>query len=162
MITHLYHGNLGQVIDDKGKVLPVVRDAESRGVVFDSGWRIQFLLGRRREVLRPGFDPHHQLGPTAVQRRATGQVAGQRHERNAAPRLDAAPGHRAVTRNAAKAISLTDRAGSLRPGQPADITVFRVETGNYEISDCYTKVRRAEKQIVRLPPSRRPSGSMPT
>jgi acyl-CoA reductase-like NAD-dependent aldehyde dehydrogenase len=31
------------------------------------------------------------------------------------------------------------RAGSLRPGLPADITVFRVDTGTYEISDCYTK-----------------------
>ena len=38
MITHLYHGNLGQVIDDKGKVLPVVREAERRGVIFDLGF----------------------------------------------------------------------------------------------------------------------------
>jgi len=53
-----------------------------------------------------------------------------------------------VTRNPAKAISLADRAGSLKPGLPADITVFRVETGDYEIADCYTKVRKAEKQIV--------------
>jgi len=55
-----------------------------------------------------------------------------------------------VTRNPAKAISLNDRAGSLRPGLPADITVFRVDSGEYEISDCYTKVRKAEKQIVPL------------
>lgn len=52
-----------------------------------------------------------------------------------------------VTYNPAKAISLTDRAGSLRPGQPADITVFRVNSGNYEISDCYTQLRKAEKEI---------------
>ena len=38
MITHLYHGNLGQVIDESGKVLPVVRDAERRGVIFDLGF----------------------------------------------------------------------------------------------------------------------------
>jgi len=53
-----------------------------------------------------------------------------------------------VTRNPAHALSLVDRAGSLKPGLPADITVFRLETGDYEISDCYTKVRKAEKQIV--------------
>jgi dihydroorotase len=53
-----------------------------------------------------------------------------------------------VTRNPAKALSLADRAGSLKPGMPADITVFRVETGDYEIADCYTKVRKAEKHIV--------------
>ncbi len=31
---------------------------------------------------------------------------------------------------------------------PADITVFRVEAGEYEITDCYTQVRKADKQIV--------------
>jgi len=55
-----------------------------------------------------------------------------------------------VTRNPARALSLTDRAGSLRPGLPADITVFGVESGQYEITDCYTKVRKAQKQIVPL------------
>src|SRR5205823_12497643 len=53
-----------------------------------------------------------------------------------------------VTRNPAHALSLVDRAGSIKPGLPADITVFRVETGNYEMSDCYTNIRKAEKQIV--------------
>ena len=38
MITHLYHGNLGQVIDENGRVLPVVREAERRGVIFDLGF----------------------------------------------------------------------------------------------------------------------------
>ena len=55
-----------------------------------------------------------------------------------------------VTRNPAKAISLTDRAGSLKPGMPADITVFRVNSGEYEISDCYTQVRKADQQIEPL------------
>jgi dihydroorotase len=55
-----------------------------------------------------------------------------------------------VTCNAAKAISLTDRAGSLKVGMPADITVFRVNSGEYEISDCYTRTRKAEKQIEPL------------
>jgi dihydroorotase len=55
-----------------------------------------------------------------------------------------------VTCAPAKAVRLDDRAGSLKPGLPADITVFRVDTGEYEISDCYTKLRKAEKQIVPL------------
>ena len=42
---------------------------------------------------------------------------------------------------------MTDRAGSLKPGLPADITVFRVNSGEYDISDCYTQSRKAEKQI---------------
>ncbi len=34
MITHIYHGNLGRVVDQKGKLYPVVREAERRGVLF--------------------------------------------------------------------------------------------------------------------------------
>ena len=37
-----------------------------------------------------------------------------------------------VTVNAARAISIDDRAGSLRPGLPADITVFKVERGEVD------------------------------
>ncbi len=31
---------------------------------------------------------------------------------------------------------------------PADITVFQVESGEFELSDCYTKVRKAEKRFM--------------
>ncbi len=55
-----------------------------------------------------------------------------------------------VTFSAAKAISLNDRAGTLKVGAPADITVFRVDSGEFEMSDCYTQVRKVEKQIVPL------------
>jgi dihydroorotase len=55
-----------------------------------------------------------------------------------------------VTANPAQALSLTDRAGSLKPGLPADITVFRVDSGAFEIGDCHGQVRRADKQIVPL------------
>src|SRR5262249_52021153 len=55
-----------------------------------------------------------------------------------------------VTCAPAKAVRLEDRAGSLKPGLPADITVFRVDAGEYEISDCYTKVRKADQRVVPL------------
>ena len=53
-----------------------------------------------------------------------------------------------VTATPARAIHLEDRAGSLRPGLPADITVFRVEQGEFELSDCFKKTRKADQQIV--------------
>src|SRR5262249_37921074 len=48
----------------------------------------------------------------------------------------------------AKALSLTDRAGSLRPGMPADVTVFRTESGEYTLADCRSKTRTAGERIV--------------
>ena len=91
MITHLYHGNLGQVIDDKGNVLPVVRDAERRGVIFDLGFGgYNFSWDVAEKAFAQDLDPpHDQLGPAAVQCRATGQVACERDERHDASRHDA-------------------------------------------------------------------------
>ena len=82
MITHLYHGNLGQVIDDKGKVLPVVRDAERRGVIFDLGFGgYNFSWDVAEKAFAQDLVPaHHQLRSAAVQCGPAGQVAGQRDD----------------------------------------------------------------------------------
>ncbi len=53
IITHVYHNNLGKVIDDDGKVLPFVRDAARRGVLFDIGFGSRILRGL---WLRNGFE----------------------------------------------------------------------------------------------------------
>ncbi len=53
-----------------------------------------------------------------------------------------------VTAAPANALSLQDRAGRLAVGMPADITIFRVEAGEFELSDCFNKTRKAERQIV--------------
>ena len=152
MITHLYHGNLGQVIDDEGKVLPVVREAQRRGVIFDLGFGgYNFSWDVAEKCFAQDLIPHtissdlQQFNVVRPVKSLANVMSAMLHLGLTLPQVI-----ERVTRNAAKAISLTDRAGSLRPGLPADITVFRVDTGNYEISDCYTKVRKAEKQIVPL------------
>jgi len=45
---------------------------------------------------------------------------------------------------------LKNGIGYAKPGMPADITVFRVNSGEYEIFDCYTQSRKAEKEIEPL------------
>ena len=53
-----------------------------------------------------------------------------------------------VTINAARAISIDDRAGSLRPGLPADVTIFRIDEGDVELSDCQLTTRKGNQTIV--------------
>src|SRR5690606_15078139 len=43
---------------------------------------------------------------------------------------------------------MTDRAGSLRPGLPADITVFRLDSGTSDVADTYEKFRPVEGRIT--------------
>ena len=152
MITHLYHGNLGQVIDDTGKVLPVVREAERRGVMFDLGFGgYNFSWSVAEKCFAQELIPH-TISSDLQQFNVLRPVKSLANVMSAMLHLGLTVQQvvERVTRNAAKAISLSDRAGSLRAGQPADITVFRVDSGSYEISDCYTKVRKADRQIVPL------------
>ena len=152
MITHLYHGNLGQVIDQSGKVLPVVRDAERRGVIFDLGFGgYNFSWDVAEKAFAQDLIPH-TISSDLQQFNVVRPVKSLANVMAAMLRLGMTLSQviERVTCNPAKAVSLTDRAGSLKPGLPADITVFRVDTGEYQITDCYTKVRKAEKQIVPL------------
>jgi dihydroorotase len=150
MITHLYHGNLGQVIDENGKVLPVVREAERRGVIFDLGFGgYNFSWDVAEKAFAQDLIPQ-TISSDLQQFNVVRPVKSLANVMSAMLRLGMPISEviRRVTCNAADAISLTDRAGSLRPGLPADITAFRIDSGEYEISDCYTKVRKADKMIV--------------
>jgi dihydroorotase len=150
MITHLYHGNLGQVLDENGKVLGVVREAERRGVIFDLGFGgYNFSWDVAEKAFSQDLIPH-TISSDLQQFNVVRPVKSLANVMSAMLRLGMSLPEviKRVTVNPAKALSLTDRAGSLKPGLPADITVFRVNSGEYEIADCYTRVRKAEKQIV--------------
>jgi dihydroorotase len=152
MITHLYHGNLGQVIDKDGKVLTVVREAERRGVIFDLGFGgYNFSWDVAEKSFAQDLIPH-TISSDLQQFNVVRPVKSLANVMSAMLRLGMKLPDviERVTRNPAKAISLSDRAGSLRPGMPADITVFRLNSGEFEITDCYTKVRKADKQIEPL------------
>ena len=152
MITHLYHGNLGRVIDGDGKVLPVVRDAKRRGVIFDLGFGgYNFSWDVAEKAFAEGLVPH-TISSDLQQFNVVRPVKSLANVMNAMIRLgmNLSDVIARVTTNPARALSLTDRAGSLKIGQPADITVFRVESGEFEIGDCHSQVRKADEQIVPL------------
>jgi dihydroorotase len=50
--------------------------------------------------------------------------------------------------NPARALLLEDRAGALKPGMPADITVFDVEEGEFPIKDTAAGTRVANRRLV--------------
>jgi dihydroorotase len=152
MITHLYHGNLGRIINDGGKVLPVVREAERRGVIFDLGFGgYNFSWDVAEKAFAQDLIPQ-TISSDLQQFNVVRPVKSLANVMAAMLRLGLSLQGvvERVTRNSAKAVSLSDRAGSLKPGLPADITVFRVDSGEFEITDCYTKVRKADKQIIPL------------
>jgi dihydroorotase len=147
MITHLYHGNLGQVIDENGKVLQVVRDAEKRGVLFDLGFGgYNFSWDVAEKAFAQGLIPH-TISSDLQQFNVVRPVMSLANCMSAMLKLGMSLSDviTRVTSAAAKAIHLQDRAGSLAVGHPADITVFRVEDGEFDMLDCYTKTRKVNQ-----------------
>jgi dihydroorotase len=150
IVTHIYHNNPGKVLDDDGKILPFVRDAARRGVLFDIGFgSMNFAWPIAEKGIAQGLLPHfissdlqqfnvvypcHSLSNVMSLFLRLGMSVQDVVER--------------VTSNPAKALKLGDRAGSLQVGMPADITVFHVEDGEFELFDCYKQSRKGDRKIV--------------
>jgi dihydroorotase len=150
IITHIYHNNPGKVLGADGKVLPFVRAAHERGVLFDIGfgsmnfaWKIAESCIQQdlvTDIISSDLQqfnivyPAHSLSNVMSLFFVMGLSLQQIIER--------------VTVNPAKALKLTDRAGSLRVGQVADITVFELQTGEFELFDCYKRSRKSDRKIV--------------
>jgi len=152
MITHIYHGNLGQAIDREGKVLPEVIDAQKRGVLFDLGFGgYNFSWDVAEKAFAQGIVPH-TISSDLQQFNVVRPTKSLANVLSVCMRLGLTLQEtiERVTDAPAKALSLADRAGSLAPGMPADITVFKVESGEFDLLDCFNKTRKADRQIVPL------------
>lgn len=150
IITHLYHANDGAVLDDDGRVLPVVRDAERRGVLFDVGfgafnfdWDLAetcFTQDLRPHIISSDLQQFNVISPAFSLANIMGMFLHL--GMTSAEVIDA------VTWAPAKALSLTDKGGSLKPGMPADVTVFDLEEGAFDTLDTFDKTRVVNRRFV--------------
>jgi dihydroorotase len=149
MITHLYHENAGNILDENGRVLDIVRDAERRGVLFDIGFGGNNFSWRVAETAYAQGVIPNIISSDLQQFNVTGPAYSLAHVLSIFHRLGMSVQQivERVTANPAKALGLRDSAGSLRVGMPADITVFRWEEGQFEFSDSLGKRRSAAQQI---------------
>ena len=150
IITHLYHANDGPVLDGDGRVLPVVRDAERRGVLFDVGFgAFNFGWDLAEKCFEQDLRPHI-ISSDLQQFNVLGPVKSLANILGIFLHLGMSLGEviETITDIPAKALGLDDRIGSLAPGMPADITVFDVEDGEFEAFDTYAVSRRIGRRFV--------------
>ncbi len=131
IITHCYTPQKPSIIDDKGKLLPLVRKAKERGVIFDvghAGGHFDFNLVERAmgegivpdiissdlhgRLAQPGFGAVGDL-PTTLTKFL---LLGLSLEQIVA----------CCTINAARAVGWQDRIGSLEVGREADIALLQI------------------------------------
>ena len=162
IITHCYTPQRPSIIDEKGKLLPEVRKAKGRGVIFDvghAGGHFDFDLVRRAmdegllpdvissdlhgRLKQPGFGIVGDLPTTLTKFLPLGLNLEEIIAR--------------CTINPARVIGWQDRIGSLEVGREADIAVLKIideptklrdsvggeMTANQRIAVCWT-IRQGE------------------
>jgi len=138
IVTHMYSPPPHSILDDNGRVLPQVRDARKRGVLFDVGngrnghitWEVaeralaqDFLPDTITSDLNgPGitdqvFDFPNVLSKFLMLGMPLDQVIAR------------------GTINSARAIPALKGLGTLQAGSTADVTVLELKTGDFEFVD---------------------------
>jgi dihydroorotase len=151
IVTHVYNGcPQGRVLDKQGNLRACVKEAAARGVLFDIGmgsygfaWDVAektLAQGLRPNFISSDLQQFNVLNPTYSLANVMTMCL-----RLGLPLKEVIDD---VTASPARHLALTDRAGSLRPGMPADITIFSLEKGSFEILDCVNQKRTVDTKFV--------------
>ncbi len=137
IVTHMYTGQRGGVLDAQGRLCPAVREARDRGVRFDIGHGAQNLsFAVAQRLLDLGFPPDtistdcsHMslLGPVYDLPTTMAKFLGL-----GLPLRDVVA---MVTSQAAAQIGRADELGSLAVGRVADVSVLRLEERDWTATD---------------------------
>lgn len=138
ILSHIYTGQLGSVLMEDGHVLPEYVEAGKRGVVMDvAHGRSNFTYTVARKMLAQGYLPT-TLSTDVTKPSITGPVYGLTVTMSKFLALGI-PLEKIIpmtTINPAKAVRITDRKGSLKPGMDADISILEVKSGKWRLLDC--------------------------
>ncbi len=153
IVTHAFRrGGTGGVIGPDGRVSDYIRRAADRGILFDVGHGSgSFSFAATEAALKEKFPPtsissdihaYSALGPvfdlpTTMTKFLMMGVALEKVVE-------------LVTSAPAKAIHKTDM-GSLKPGSSADIAVFDLVQGAFNLVDSQGEVRKATQKLVPCP-----------
>jgi dihydroorotase len=150
IVTHVYTANAGGLLDDNGRVLPQVRAARERGVLFDAAH------GRRNL----SFDAVRRLHEQGIVTDAISSdlTIGGRGEivysltecmsKFLMLGMSLQDVVEKVTAGPARVMGMADRLGSLEPGRNADISVIEVVEGEWVFADAFGRRETGRQAIV--------------
>ena len=149
VITHTLR-RTGSILDANGRVYPEVREAAANGIHLDIGHgRGNLDFDVAEQVLAQG------LAPTAIcsdvhRGNSLGPVFDLPTTLSKFMRLGMSLEDvvRAATATPASIFDLGRELGTLRPGATADVAVFDLVEGDFELVDAGGKTRRAQRRLV--------------
>jgi dihydroorotase len=151
IVTHIYAPPPHGIFDEGGRLLPEVRAARRRGVLFDVGnGRVGHITWSTAEsALRQGFLPD-TISSDWTEAGQTDQVFDFPNVLSKFLLLGM-PLDQVIARgtsNAARAFPSFKGLGTLRAGAPADIAILELRQGSFEFVDNYKNVRTGRLKLV--------------
>ena len=150
IITHLFSGNPGRIIDSDGTVIREILEAQARGVFLDTAHgRQNFSFDVAKAALDQGVQPRSiSTDMTPPGRMNTVHSMTEMLARFMALGFSLEDVIRMTTANPAGALGMEDTLGSLAVGRTADISVLREETGDWLFHDTEGNTLRGDKALV--------------
>ena len=152
VVTHCFHDRPGGILDEDGRVLPAVRAAAERGVIFDLGHgRGSFSFNVARKALAQDFLPgmistdlhiHNVEGPVFDMATTMSKFL---YLGLSLPRVV-----EMTTLAPARSIRMADQLGTLRVGACADVTLLELRSGPVQLTDAAEKGRETVTADQRL------------
>jgi dihydroorotase len=134
--THPLYFPHAEILAEDGTVLPVVKEAVQRGILFDVGHgSSNFSFDTARKALADGFLPTTISTDLNTGALTTAQDLPTVMSKFLALGLSLPQVVERTTTNPAKVLGLAGTLGTLTPGAEADITILEEETGEFTFYD---------------------------
>ncbi len=150
VLTHCFNTHSIGILDDAGKIRSSVRDARSRGVLFDVGHGAgSFNFEIARKALDQGFLPD-SISTDVYTASINGPVYDMPTTLTKMQHLGMSVDDILIrsTINPAKVVNRIPGMGTLAVGGPADIALLQVEEGDFQLVDSQRNTVNVEKRIV--------------
>jgi dihydroorotase len=150
ILTHYFTPNPGGVLDGNGKLVPEAREANDRGVWFDTAHgRMNFSFDVGRRIMDQGLMPHCiSTDLTVPGRLNTVHSMTEIMTRFLGLGFTLPQVVTMSTENPAKAIGAQGRLGSLAVGRQADISVLDLKDGDWVVYDILGAGLRVDKAFA--------------
>ncbi len=150
IVTHFFTANPGGVLDREGQLVPEAKEAQDRGVWFDTAHgRMNFSFDVGQRILDQGMMPHCiSTDLTLPGRVRTVHSMTEMMSRFLAMGFTLDQVVTMSTLNPAKAVGVDDRLGTLRVGKQADISVLEIKDGDWVVYDVLGEPRKVDKAVV--------------
>jgi dihydroorotase len=148
ILTHCFTGLTMKIVDDDGRLYDFARRAWDAGVVMDIGHGTgSFAYATAEALVAAGRKPDvistdlHQLSINGPAFDLPTTMSKFLHLGMSLPEVV-----RATTSRPAEVLGLD--AGTLRPGSPADVALFRILEGRFPLYDIWGEMREARRLLA--------------